>query len=55
MSFNIRYSDGNMFLRITRVKRGSAILECASIAERKIEDGKQKTVTLNLTSALDIL
>ncbi|MGC8629682.1 MAG: IS1634 family transposase [Thermoplasmata archaeon] len=35
-----------MFLRITRVKRSSATLEYASIAERKIEDGKQKTITL---------
>ena len=35
-----------MFLRITRVKRGSATLEYASIAERKIEDSKQKTITL---------
>ncbi len=35
-----------MFLRITRVRRGSAILEYASIAERKIEDSKQKTITV---------
>ena len=46
MSFNIGYSDGSDFLRITKVKRGSVTLEYASIAERKIEDSKQKTVTL---------
>ena len=46
MSLNIGYSDGSVFLRITRVKRGSVTLEYASIVERKIEDGKQKTITL---------
>ena len=35
-----------MFLRFTRVKRGSAVLEYASIAERVVEDNKQKTLTV---------
>ncbi len=35
-----------MFLRFTKVKRGSALLEYASIAERIIEDNKQKTRTV---------
>ncbi len=35
-----------MFLRFTKVKRGSAVLEYASIAERLVEDRKQKTSTL---------
>ncbi|MEM3771777.1 MAG: hypothetical protein QXW80_05665 [Candidatus Micrarchaeia archaeon] len=35
-----------MFLRITRVRRGTSVLEYASIAERKIERGKQKKVTV---------
>ena len=43
---NILNSYGIVFLRITRVRRGSATLEYASIAERKIEDNKQKTITL---------
>ncbi len=46
ISLNIRYLHGIVFLRITRVKRGLATLEYASIAERKIEGNKQKTVTL---------
>ena len=35
-----------MFLRYTKVRRGSAVLEYASIAERTIENDKQKTKTL---------
>ena len=35
-----------MFLRYTKVRRGSAVLEYASIAERTIENGRQKTKTL---------
>ena len=35
-----------MFLRFTKVRRGSAILEYASIAEREIVDKKQKTTTV---------
>jgi hypothetical protein len=35
-----------VFLRYTKVRRGSAILEYASIAERTIENDKQKTKTL---------
>ena len=35
-----------MFLRFTRVRRGSAVLEYASIAERVVEDNKQKTITV---------
>ena len=35
-----------MFLRITRVRRGSAVLEYASIAERLVVDHRQKTVTV---------
>ena len=35
-----------MFLRYTKVRRGSARLEYASIAERVIENNKQKTRTL---------
>lgn len=35
-----------MFLRITKVRRGSAVLEYASIAERLVVDHVQKTVTL---------
>ena len=35
-----------MFLSFTKVKRGSAVLEYASIAERLVEDKKQKTSTL---------
>ena len=43
---NIINLYGIVLLRITRVKRGSATLGYASIAERKIEDNKQKTITL---------
>ena len=32
-----------MLLRVTRVRRGSSTLEYASIVERIIEDGRQKT------------
>ena len=46
IGLNILNPYGMVFLGITRVKRGSATLEYASIAERKIEDNKQKTVTL---------
>ena len=35
-----------MFLRFTKVRRGSAILEYASIAERTMVDNKQKTTTV---------
>jgi transposase len=35
-----------VFLRFTKVKRGSAVLEYASIAERLVEDKKQKTTTV---------
>ena len=35
-----------MFLRFTKVKRGSAVLEYASIAERVVENHKQKTITV---------
>ena len=35
-----------MFLRFTKVRRGSAILEYASIAEREIVNNKQKTTTV---------
>ena len=35
-----------MFLRYTKVRRGSAVLEYVSIAERTIENGRQKTKTL---------
>ena len=35
-----------MFLRFTRVRRGSAVLEYASIAERMVEDHRQKTITV---------
>ncbi|MEM4090758.1 MAG: hypothetical protein QXQ46_08480 [Thermoplasmatales archaeon] len=31
-------------LRLTRVRRGTSVLEYASIVERKIERGKKKTV-----------
>jgi hypothetical protein len=36
----------DVFLRFTKVKRGSAILEYVSIAERVVEYKKQKTITL---------
>ena len=35
-----------MFLRFTKVRRGSAVLEYASIAERTVENNKQKTTTV---------
>ena len=46
IGLNILNPYGMVFLGITRVKRGSATLEYASIAERKIEGGKKKTITL---------
>ena len=36
----------SVFLRYTKVRRGSAVLEYASIAERTIVDNKQKTTTV---------
>ncbi len=41
---HILNSSGIVFLRITRAMRGSAALEEASIAKRKINNNKQKTV-----------
>ena len=38
--------DFSVFLRFTKVRRGSAILEYASIAERTMVDNKQKTTTV---------
>ena len=35
-----------VFLRFTKVRRGSAVLEYASIAERLVEDHRQKTITV---------
>ncbi len=45
-SINTPTSLHIVFLRYTKVRRGSAMLEYASIAERKVEDRKQKTNTL---------
>lgn len=42
----IRMLSYHVFLRFTKVKRGSAILEYASIAERVVDDKKQKIITL---------
>ena len=46
MSLNYHKLFYSVFLRFTKVKRGSAVLEYSSIAERLIEDKKQKTSTL---------
>ena len=43
----IRMLSYHVFLRFTKGKRGSVILEYASIAERVVDDKKQKIITLN--------
>ena len=42
----------HVFLRFTKVKRGSAVLEYASIAERVVEDHRQETTTVKYLGTL---